>query len=849
MARTFIGELILRLKDEMSGKAKTAANNLDTSIDRIQRAARQLNKTTWGGQFEERLRKLGASAGDIDKLRTSWDNLHTSMTSRNLGKAMQSLEKSNFKTAALGYFSDIATKAKDAETNIGNMHARWKEAAKDMAVYGTIGAIMYGGANAIRGGVVSSAEMMREKSRWRDANIPDSERDAAIAEADRLTTQYPSAGLLSIVELARKARAMMGDNERGLAILPDLARAFVALQSAKGTDAAVQELEGFLKGADVAGLNAPGQRGIDSIRSVIAGWVRAAQVEGRDLDVGKFLEFSRYGKMAVPGLSDRFLAGVLPAIVQDFGPSQFGNALNMAYKSFVIGSNSVAGKKNLAAQRALGIRSGEGKGELVQDDLFGTDPYAWVNQILIPALKKQGVDTENNVQVSKAIAELASNSNATTVLTRLVTQKAQIDRLLEQYDAAKGLESADTAAMQDPFVAWKGFIESWRELAAEIKGMPEAVAGLNMLTSGLQRFATALREKDGGAQALLAGAGLGAGFAAWKITAAIWGLMTAGTNLNTAAAALQAAAISLGAQGTVGDLADPRKKSGLMSKVGSFLPWLGRLGLPVGAALAAFEGLDSVPHAGYESAQKDNPNLLQDMERDRRRRAEFTGGFEGGMHTAGAGLGPKPGSWNQSSVSNRPVDPYAAAIEYMDRRKAFEADTGPRGNTPGLDQYFKNDSGTGTPISGFDLRDEIASAVYELMKPTRDRLFEEVPKQPIPATNFAGEHDQRLADAHQENADTRQAAEVSSNPKVTPDVNMSSASAAASEAATIGRQIEQALSVSARPHVDNGSLQETLRLVNAIKAGLAGIGGAIQQAHTSVSRQMNRNFTDHGVVP
>lgn len=151
MARTFIGELVLRLKDEMSGKAKTAANNLDTSVDRI-----------------------------------------------------------------------------------------WKEAAKDMAVYGTIGTIMYGGANAVRQGIVSNAEIMREQSRWKSANIPNSERDAAFAEADRLTTLNPCAGFLNMVELARKARAMMGDNERGLAILPDLAKLFVALQSAKGTHAAMK---------------------------------------------------------------------------------------------------------------------------------------------------------------------------------------------------------------------------------------------------------------------------------------------------------------------------------------------------------------------------------------------------------------------------------------------------------------------------------------------------------------------------------------------------------------------------------------------------------------------------------
>ena len=52
MARTFIGELILRLKDEMSGKAKAAASNLEGSVEKIQRAAQRMNQTSWGGQFE-----------------------------------------------------------------------------------------------------------------------------------------------------------------------------------------------------------------------------------------------------------------------------------------------------------------------------------------------------------------------------------------------------------------------------------------------------------------------------------------------------------------------------------------------------------------------------------------------------------------------------------------------------------------------------------------------------------------------------------------------------------------------------------------------------------------------------
>lgn len=189
MARTFIGELVLRLKDEMSGKVKTAANNLDTSVDKIQRAARRMNQTTWGSQLEERLRKLGTSSGDIDKLRVAWESLHTSMSSRNLSKAMQAMEKSNFKTAALTHFFEIATRAEEADIKVRGLTASLREIGK-YAVAGSL----YGGVNTAREGILASAEMMRERDRWRQANIPDSERGAAISEADRLTTQYPSAG-------------------------------------------------------------------------------------------------------------------------------------------------------------------------------------------------------------------------------------------------------------------------------------------------------------------------------------------------------------------------------------------------------------------------------------------------------------------------------------------------------------------------------------------------------------------------------------------------------------------------------------------------------------------------------
>jgi hypothetical protein len=82
-----------------------------------------------------------------------------------------------------------------------------------------------------------------------------------------------------------------------------------------------------------------------------------------------------------------------------------------------------------------------------------------------------------------------------------------------------------------------------------------------------------------------------------------------------------------------------------------------------------------------------------------------------------------------------------------------------------------------------------------------------------------------------------------------PEVDMSLADAALQKAGSIGSDIVNALSVSARPHVDTATLERALSLANQLKAALAGVGPAVQAAHNSVSRSMNRNFADHGVTP
>ncbi|QQM31309.1 hypothetical protein JET14_03805 [Martelella lutilitoris] len=73
------------------------------------------------------------------------------------------------------------------------------------------------------------------------------------------------------------------------------------------------------------------------------------------------------------------------------------------------------------------------------------------------------------------------------------------------------------------------------------------------------------------------------------------------------------------------------------------------------------------------------------------------------------------------------------------------------------------------------------------------------------------------------------------------------------EAGETGESVQSSLSITAKPEIDDSSLRSTLALANALRSALSAIDVAIgeiaRKADTKLSREMNRNFSDHGVAP
>lgn len=564
MAKTLIGQLVLRLRTE----GLSEANKVERAMRNVEAAARKLASApapTWGIGFQRQLDKLKLTNQQIAGVQRSWAAMHDSMRTKGLSSALRVGETANWKNATVMHFAavrDEHSNAMKAMEDRARTHGRiMRGFARSMLVAAGAYTGVYGAGMVGRQGVIASATEERERFRADMAGIPENEQERLFDESLRLSAKYRAASFPEIAEMARNARATMGTTDRAIEILETLTQGLVTLKSTKGPDAAAHELSRLVRGIDNLGKNAEGDIGIEDTKALIEGLVRASQIEGRELDVGTLFDFARRAKVAGPALDTEFLANVAPAIMQDMTAHGAGTALAMAFKSFILGDRSIAGKRYMAAQSDMGLRSGltlnsrgniENTGEIVDADLMGRNPYDWVKTYLIPALEKRGVDTNDDNAIAQAVGKLSGNTNATGLLTRMVQQREQIDRLLGAYSNTMGLDAAEKASTRDPFVAWEGFKSSLENLSGAMGGMPAITSGLNTLADLVNNLQQRIRDGDPLVSNAATVAGVGAaGGSAYLLVRGVHGLITAGTNLNAAAANLNVAAARLGGSAAV----------------------------------------------------------------------------------------------------------------------------------------------------------------------------------------------------------------------------------------------------------------------------------------------------------
>jgi hypothetical protein len=391
---------------------------------------------------------------------------------------------------------------------------------------------MYGIHEIIRETVRATADQAHEAVRMDVSGMSESE----IAEAEKLSGElsqrYRSLSQTTIMHSLRNMRAIVGTYEEAAKILDPVLKLRVIAQGAQPehVEELAEDFDKLVKGMEIKGVTMDP----DKFRSYMQGMAKAINVFGDTLRPTDYYEMFKYGRQSTQNLSEKFMLETAPTLAQELGGSSAGKAMSSFYQAIVGGrikEQSVKEMEKLGLineDKVVRTKTGSIKGLLPGGvkgaDLAASDPYAWVNERLLPALTTHGITSQEDIQA--VIATIFQQGTAAQMASIFATQQSRVKKDWDRVHESKGLEAADIFQSNDPGVVWAGMTEQFKNLLAAA-GSPlvkPAVDGMHAIASGIVALENAAHEHPVAGTLGLSGATVGGtALSAWLLRKGIQG--------------------------------------------------------------------------------------------------------------------------------------------------------------------------------------------------------------------------------------------------------------------------------------------------------------------------------------
>jgi hypothetical protein len=437
---------------------------------------------------------------------------------------------------------------------------------------GAIGAggAVYGTERLVRRGAENAGRREMETARGRAVGLTPEEDKLGQDRANELSRQFPSLDPTELRELYRALHVNLGGNAKAASeTLDPVARSQVLLQNFRTRQDAQFDLARIIRGAENMGISDDPKK----FQVYLEGATKGMQLFGDTLRGEDYYQYAKTGRLAVAGLSPRFLGAIAPSIIDDMGGPSAGQAHYTAYNAVVAGRMK---KSSKAVAAEYGLMGKDGR--MIGRDTFQRDPFEWALKVLEPALAKKGKgikDGDTSAFVD-TLATIFNDRNAAEFIGKLVTKQGELKRNEERFNQVRGLEDAEKVRRENPAVALEAAKTQGAGLLGEAltPAIQPAIVALNGLADAAAGASAKLRDNPEAVQA---------GGAAATILGAVLGPQVAGALMK-----------KLAGDGT-GILANALRMGGSAAQaVGGALGYGASVGVPtaVGAAANEAEGIN-----------------------------------------------------------------------------------------------------------------------------------------------------------------------------------------------------------------------------------------------------------------
>lgn len=430
---------------------------------------------------------------------------------------------------------------------------------------------MAGGHGMVRGSVnMVTQGAHQESAANRIRNTSGGEAEVAVAKsiADEVSSMYPSTSKEQSLRDYVEFRSLAGTGDANAPIdfekmrkdAMTIAKARAALRSSDYdlTDHDIRNLSLALEGSGRAGDP-------NAIQNIMEAFVRAKQVFGVAVHSDSLRDYVQNAKASNFAMSDPAFYGSTLSRLSQGNASRLGNQASQVMTTLVGGKMTKMGAEWLSNVGLIApdqIKSGGGGKFYIDGDVKGveqlsTDPTAWSQQVLMPALQAAGflakekidarmkvlrdADPKSNAHVieeraihglvADALMKTGFRSTVTDFLAHAIGNELITQRGVEQMNAAKGLGASETLG-QNPVAAFGELTTSIANFGAVLTSpaMQQAGGVMHSLAAGISSVTQSLKTwqddnpnaaKAAGVAAPAAAAAAG-GWVTWKGASSLW---------------------------------------------------------------------------------------------------------------------------------------------------------------------------------------------------------------------------------------------------------------------------------------------------------------------------------------
>jgi hypothetical protein len=300
-------------------------------------------------------------------------------------------------------------------------------------------------------------------------------------EAFRLSGIYKTLTPADVMETIKESAFVFGDRSHSIEYAEKLSQFKVAMQGALG-DVSAKEVNSQV----MAGIRALELKGAANdpkqFGSLLEGMAQSIMASGGTVKPHDYMMAMKYSRTAGFRMSDNFFKFVLPTLAQELGGSTIGQSL-MTLGQLSLGRNFNSAQIGALKEYGLleegtkftkaGMKTIVETGGIKDRRLMMSDPWEWVQNVLIPGLKGKGLEWETDdgkAKLAEVIGKLYGDRTAQDVIMKLVTQADKIRKDAAMAAEAMGMHAGALEAMNKNYDAVKKSVGTQWERALQIVG-------------------------------------------------------------------------------------------------------------------------------------------------------------------------------------------------------------------------------------------------------------------------------------------------------------------------------------------------------------------------------------------